>query len=193
MENITTMPATIERWHDVQAALTGGGDGRSCQCAWPMMTGAQWRTSSVDERRSRLREELSSGAVPGLVAYVGGVAAGWVRVCPRPLQRHLETSRIVKSGSPEPFGDADVWAITCFSVRNEFRRHGVGAALLRAGVDYARSCGARMLEAYPLDNTASKVSSTSLFVGALTTFLDAGFEVVARPTPTRAVVTLNLR
>lgn len=49
------------------------------------------------------------------------------------------------------------------------------------------------MEAYPIDNTSSKPSSNALFVGALSTFLAAGFTVLGRPTPTRVTVALDLR
>ncbi|MEA5118908.1 MAG: hypothetical protein VB036_15020, partial [Propionicimonas sp.] len=69
----------------------------------------------------------------------------------------------------------------------------VNAVLLGAAVDYARRSGARVLEAYPIDLEARPTtSSNALYVGALSTFLKAGFEVVARPTAGRAVVALDL-
>lgn len=191
MAEITTTPATGAQWDDVQSALTGGGDGRSCQCAWPLLTEAQWEFTSVPDRERMLREEVEAGPAPGLVAYVDGEAAGWVRVGPRPPQRRLAHSRIVKTGSEEPLDDVSVWAITCFSIRSEHRGKGVMRALLDAAVEYARDSGARVLEAYPIDTDAQeKTRSNDLYVGKLSTFTSAGFEVVAHPTPTRAVVAL---
>ncbi|OCG73183.1 GNAT family N-acetyltransferase [Microbacterium sediminis] len=191
MVEITTRPATLREWDDVQAALTGGGDGASCQCAWPLLPNAEWRSTGVDERREMLRGELRDGPPPGLVAYVDGAPAGWVRIGPRPAQRRLARSRVVRA-SPEPLDDGSVWAITCFSVRREHRRLGLNAALLEAAVAYAREQGARAVEAYPIDNTAAKPATNDLYVGALTTFLAAGFTVLGRPTPTRATVSLTL-
>jgi len=192
MVDITTRPATMREWDDVQAALTGGGDGRSCQCAWPMLPNAEWRTTTVDDRAELLRRELNDGPPPGLVAYVDGAPAGWVRVGPFPAQRRIVRSKVA-AASPEPRDDESVWAITCFSVRKEHRRSGLNAALLDAAVAYARERGARVVEAYPIDNTSSQPSSNALFVGALSTFLAAGFAVLGRPTPTRVTVALDLR
>lgn len=191
MEEISTRPATIDRWRDLQDVLNGGGDGKSCQCMWPVMQGAQWRTCSVEERRSALHDEVASGPAPGIIAYVDGVPAGWVRVGPRPHQRRLEKSRIVKAGSREPFEEAGVWAITCFSIRREYRRTGLTATLIRAAVEYAKNGHAATIEAYPVDNREAKTSSASLFVGPATTFLHEGFSIVAHPTPNRVVVSLT--
>lgn len=193
MAEITTAPATLAQWHDVQSALTGGGDGRSCQCMWPVLPNKDWQTMSVDERERMLHDEIGAGPPPGLVAYADGQAAGWVRVGPRPIQRRIMRSRIVKDGSQEPLEDDGVWAITCFSIRREHRGQGITRALLDAAGDYARRSGARVLEAYPIDTESGRETrSNDLYVGALSTFTSAGFEVVAHPTPSRAVVALRL-
>ena len=191
MAEITTSPATMREWDDVQAALTGGGDGRSCQCVWPLLPNAQWRTTSVDERRELLRAEIDAGPPPGLVAYIDGAPAGWARVGPRSAQRRILRSRAV-GASPEPVDAEDVWAVTCFSVRREHRRKGLNAAFLDAAADYARDRGARVLEAYPIDTTVGKTSTNALYVGSLSTFLAAGFEERARPTATRVLVSRTL-
>ena len=193
MVEITTRPATPALWDDVQAALTGGGDGKTGHCIWPMLGNAEWRQTSVPEREALLRDEIDAGPPPGIVAYADGEAAGWVRVGPRTMQRRLGRMRIVKSGSAEPLDDASIWAVTCFSIRREHRRQGVTRALLDAAIAYARENGARVLEAYPIDtDAATKTNVNDLYVGALSTFERAGFDVVAHPTETRAVVSLTL-
>lgn len=191
MSLITTRPATSQTWGDVQAALTGGGVGKTCQCSWPVMRNAQYLATTPDERREFLRSQVASDTPPGLVAYVEGEPAGWVRVGPRTAHPRIVHSRVA-APSPEPMDDPTVWVVSCFSVRNEHRRKGVSAALLDAAVAYARDNGARVIEAYPVDNTAKKSSASSLFVGALSTFLDAGFDVIAAPTDTRRLVSLSL-
>lgn len=191
MSPITTRPATRQTWDDVQAALTGGGAGKACQCAWAVMRNAEYLATTPDERREFLHEQVVSDTPPGLVAYVEGKPAGWVRVGPRTAHPRIMHSRVA-APSREPMDDLSVWVVSCFSVRNEYRRKGVSAALLDAAVTYARDNGARVIEAYPVDNIATKSSANSLFVGALSTFLDAGFEIIAAPTDTRRVVALAL-
>jgi GNAT superfamily N-acetyltransferase len=191
-EITTTAPAVPAAWDDVQRALTGGGDGKSCQCMWPILSNTQWRETSADQRREMLHHEIEQGPPPGLVAHVDGEAAGWVRVGPRINQDRLGRSRIVTQGSAEPLDDESVWAISCFSIRREHRRKGLTTTLLEAAIAHARDNGARMLEAYPIDRERTKATSNMLFVGSLTTFVDAGFDVVARPTASRVVVSLGL-
>ena len=83
MPTITIEPATPGRFDDVEHALTGGGDGRSCQCQWWTLTNAQFQETSTEEREQLLRDEVTTGPPPGLIAYVDGEAVGWVRVGPR--------------------------------------------------------------------------------------------------------------
>lgn len=193
MAQITIEPATAGRFDDAQHALTGGGDGRSCQCQWWMLTNADFDKTTLDERRELLRDELAETPSPALIAYVDGEAAGWVRVGPRTRQVRLARTRNFASHSDEPWDDEAVWAVTCFVVRKEHRKQGLNARLLAAAVDYARAAGARVLEAYPLDPDAGrKIPVNDLYHGVLSTFEQAGFREVARPRPHLAIVSLDL-
>ena len=193
MAQITIEPATAGRFDDAQHALTGGGDGRSCQCQWWTLTNADFDKTTLDERRELLRDELAETPSPALIAYVDGEAAGWVRVGPRTRQVRLARTRNLTSHSDEPWDDEAVWAVTCFVVRKEHRKQGLNARLLAAAVDYARAAGARVLEAYPLDTDAGrKIPVNDLYHGVLSTFEQAGFHEVARPRPHLAIVSLDL-
>ena len=194
MSTITTALATTARWDDVQHALTGGGDGASCQCIWPMLSNKDWNGTTVPQRTEMLREEIADGPPPGLIAYVDGEPAAWVRVGPRTdLQRWVRTKAITAL-TEEPLDDPEVWAISCFSVRKEHRGKGLNRRLLDAAIDHARANGARVIEAYPVDPTAGrKKPSNDLYHGVLSTFEAAGFEIVGRPKPDTALVSLTLR
>jgi GNAT superfamily N-acetyltransferase len=193
MPEITIEPATSSRFDDAESALTGGGDGRACQCQWWTLTSRGFDELSESERKDLLAEEMRSSPVPGLIAYVDGVAAGWVRVGPRTRQPRLSRTRAYASGSIEDWSDPAVWAVSCFSVRKEHRGQGLNSALLSAAVEFARDNGARVVEAYPIDLAARPgTSSNELYHGALSTFLSAGFHEVARPKPHVAVVSLDV-
>ena len=191
MSDIRVIPASRDRFDDVDHALTGGGDGAACWCQWWMVRAKDFDAMTRDERRERLKGDLDAVPVSGLIAYVDDVPAGWVKVSARTAQPRLALTRNFQQ-SPEPFDDASVWAVTCFVVRKEFRRQGVSAALLDAAVGHARAHRARVVEGYPIDTTVSTASSNDLYHGALSTFLDAGFREVARPTPARPIVSLAL-
>jgi len=189
MTEIEIRPASVDRFDDAEHALTGGGDGASCWCQWWMLPNKDFTTTTRDERRELLRGDLAATPASALIAYVDDVAAGWVKVSPRPDQPRLARTRDYQQ-SPEPFDDQSVWAISCFVVRKEFRGDGLGGRLLDAAVDHARTHGARVIEGYPVDAEVKKTSSNELFHGALSTFLDHGFTEVARPKPARPIVSL---
>lgn len=192
MSSIEIVPASVDRFDDVEHALTGGGDGGSCWCQWWMLRNTDFQSTTADERRELLRGDLAAPVPSALLAYVENEAAGWVKVSARPDQPRLAATRNLQL-SHEPFEDRSVWAITCFVVRREHRGAGVAARLLDAAVAHARDNGARVIEGYPIDVAVKKTSSNELFHGALSTFLDAGFIEVARPTPSRPIVSLTLR
>jgi ribosomal protein S18 acetylase RimI-like enzyme len=157
-----------------------------------MVTRQEFDASSRDDKRAMLRKELRGAETsPALIAYVDDVAAGWVRVGPRPSQPALDRSRIVK-GSVEPLDDDGVWAITCFVVRREHRGQGLAKKLTAAAIDHAATHDARVVEAYPVDTDQRKTSNNELFHGSASTFREAGFREVARPTGARVVMALDV-
>jgi GNAT superfamily N-acetyltransferase len=193
MANITIEPATPDRFDDAQHALTGGGDGRSCQCQWWTITNAEFQRTPIEQRQAMLHDEMQVAPPPALIAYVDGEAAGWVRVGPRTRQIRLGRTRNFTAHSEEPWDDDAVWAVSCFVVRKEFRRQGLTARLLEAAVDFARAGGARVIEAYPMDPDAGKkIPVNDLYHGVLSTFEQAGFREIARPKPYLAIVALDL-
>ncbi|MFB4352281.1 GNAT family N-acetyltransferase [Microbacterium sp. LS_15] len=192
MATITTELATTARWNDVQHALTGGGDGASCQCIWPMLRNKDWNQTTTPERTEMFRAEIDAGPPPGIIAYVDGEAAGWIRVGPRPPQARLAHTRAIAAATSEPFDDESVWAITCFVVRREHRGSGLNRELLRAAVAFARDSGARLIEGYPVDTRGEKQHSNELFHGTLSTFTAQGFSERAELKPGRPLVALDL-
>ncbi|OAN43092.1 GNAT family N-acetyltransferase [Microbacterium sp. H83] len=192
MATITTEVATTDRWDDVQRALTGGGDGASCQCIWPMISNKEWDATTTPQRTEMFRHEIDKGPPPGLVAYVDGEAAGWIRIGPRSRQARVPRTRMIAAATTEPFDDESVWAVTCFVVRREHRGKGLNRELLRAAVDFARRSGARVIEGYPVDTKGAQQRANELFHGTLSTFLAAGFEVQTEMKPGRTLVALDL-
>ncbi len=188
---IEILPATGDRFDDAEVALDSG-DGPECQCQWWILPNAPRKEASVDDRTEMFRTELAGDRPPGLIAYVDGEPAGWVRVGPRTTQPRLVRTRDVTASTEEPLDADDVWAVSCFVVRTEHRRKGLTARLLEAAVAVAREGGARVIEGYPLDPAAAKKSSNQLFRGVLPVFEAAGFTVVDRPKPDRALVALTL-
>ncbi len=137
-------------------------------------------------------EKITHAEVPpGLIAYLAGDPAGWTRIGPRAGFPRVGGSKSLARVLTDD--DAGVWWVTCFAVDSRHRRSGVGLALLKAAVEFAREHGATAVEGYPADATALKavrVSGYALYTGTVAMFVVAGFAEVARPSATRPVMRL---
>jgi GNAT superfamily N-acetyltransferase len=100
--------------------------------------------------------------------------------------------KLRRSPVMKPVDDRTVWSIVCFFVDRGVRGQGLSRRMLEAAIDYARSCGARLVEAYPVDKD-ERSDSDAMFFGAKSMFHRAGFREVARRKPTRPVVGKAIR
>ena len=76
-----------------------------------------------------------------------------------------------------PADDPGVWAVSCFFFATKERGEGLSHLMLSAGIEYARTSGARFLEASPMDK-AKQSKSIGLFVGSTSVFEKAGFNTM---------------
>jgi GNAT superfamily N-acetyltransferase len=191
------VPANEASWEDIQAVFGTRGCAANCQCQrYKLAPREAFRSFPAEERAARLRAQTDAGhpesdATSGLVAYLDGDPVGWCAVEPRPAYQGLvRVFRIPWEGRDEDPADESVWAVTCVFARAGFRRRGVGYALARAAVEFARSRGARALEAYPMVS-GQRALSEEFHVGTTGMFAAAGLAEVGRPTLRRAVMRLD--
>jgi GNAT superfamily N-acetyltransferase len=193
-EAIRIVPANAASWEDVATVFGQRGEPARCQCQWFRVPAAQWRSTSVEDRRWWHREQVGcdepdSGQTSGLIAYLEDEPVGWCAVAPRVEYPHLRTQKVPWTGRCEDQDDPGVWAVTCFVTRVGFRRRGVSRALAAASVDFARERGARALEAYPLVlKPGEQMTWGELYVGERNSLVAAGFREVSRPTARRVVM-----
>ena len=168
---IEVHPATVERFDDVAVVLAPKNpDAPSCWCLSYRVPNAEFHALRGPDRPARLRRYAEEGTPPGVVAYVDGEPAGWCSVSPRASHHRLTRSRTIPT-----VDDVPVWSIVCLVVRAAYRRQGLAHHLLRGAIDYARSQGAPMLEAYPVDSGAGRISTSLAYVGTTDLFEAAGF------------------
>ncbi len=132
-----------------------------------------WSNSTAAANRAGLEKLAANDPSPGLVAYLGDRAVGWVSLGPRESYERLAGAKLLA-----PVDDLPVWSIVCFVVSRSARGSGVGTALLRAAIDHATVHGATMLEAYPVATERGRVPAASAYQGSQSMFEKAGFEVV---------------
>ncbi len=186
--SIRIEPSTPERWSDLERLFGPQGPVEGCWCMWFRQTRAESRAKAGDANREALHAIAETSEVaPGLLAYDGDRAVGWVSLAPRGEYVRLARSRVAK-----PIDDTPVWSIVCFFTDREARGRGVMHALVAGAIEYAREHGARVIEAYPQDPDGKQPSADAAFVGLLPVFERAGFVEVARHTPNRPLVRLVL-
>jgi GNAT superfamily N-acetyltransferase len=178
--DLTIVALTPDRLVDLASLFEQGGDPRWCWCAYYRVRSFDFSTGSKTRHRSVMEASVADvaaeGRAPGLVAYDGDAAVGWISIGPREDYERLAHSRVLA-----PVDETPVWSIVCFVVGRRSRGRGVALALLAAGIEYARDHGARMLEAYPAEvPEGARIPSANVYRGTLSMFERAGFEVVAR-------------
>ena len=189
---VTVLPATPDRWPDVEAIFSARGCSvaRGCWCMFYRRSGTGQSlpsgTSRAKANRADLKALVDAGKSPGLIAYRGKVPIGWVSLAPRDEFAKLRRSPVMK-----PVDDKPVWSIVCFVVPAEHRGQGVARALLQGAITYARKHGATLIEAYPVDK-ADRSKDDAMWFGAKSMYDHAGFKEVARRKPTRPVVRLEI-
>lgn len=154
---------------------------------WFRLSHADFERRQGNSNRRALQRLVRAGRVPGLIAYVDGIPAGWVALAPREEYTRLSTSRILR-----PVDDQPVWSVVCFFVARAYRRRGLTQALLHAAAVSARRRGARWLEGYPVDPDRDRLPDPFAYHGLASVFRALGFREVARRSPTRPIMRLDL-
>jgi GNAT superfamily N-acetyltransferase len=182
-------PVTKERWPDLVELFDrpGAAIARGCFCMYYRRSGGASGIGPGEPNRKAMKALVDRGVVPGLIGYQDGRPVGWISLGPRGDYAKLRRSPVMK-----PVDDKPVWSIVCFFVDSKARGQGVSEALLRGAIDYARSHGATLLEAYPVDKSAPSHADFMWF-GAKSMFDRVGFKEVARRKPTRPVVRRAIR
>jgi GNAT superfamily N-acetyltransferase len=182
-------PLTPERWDDL-VDLFGPerGANSGCWCMWWRLPRTEWRAASREERRERFRALVDAGPPPGILAYDGATAIGWCAIGPRATLPQMNRSRVAA-----PLDRVEgVWAVNCFYTRTGHRGQNLMRLLLDGAVAFARKHGAAAIEACPIE-TDRKLIWGEGYVGIASVFRAAGFEEVARRSPTRPLMRKRLR
>ena len=181
-------PVTPANWTDFETLFGPNGAMAGCWCMWWRLKRKDWEANQHEGNRAAMQALVDGGTVPGLLAYDGQQAIGWVSVAPREDFPVLQRSPVLK-----PVDDQPVWSIVCFYVHRDYRGQGLMRYLLDAVIDYAREQGARLIEGYPYDPQGrADLSNVSAFTGLLSVFEEAGFVEVARRSEKKPIMRLDL-
>ena len=174
-------PLTQKLWRDFEMLFGKHGACGGCWCMHWKLRGREFDENKGDPARQMQKAIVDSKIVPGLLAYSDGYPIGWVAVEPRSAYPKLAHSRTLK-----PVDDQEVWSVTCFYVEKQHRHLGITVELLKAAVAYVKEHGGKIIEGYPVD-AQDEAPDPFVFTGTASAFLHAGFEEVARRSPTRPI------
>ncbi|RVC64344.1 MAG: GNAT family N-acetyltransferase [Mesorhizobium sp.] len=162
---------------DFEELFEQPGAPKYCWCmAWRHYSREHVRNA---EKKRMMMGLIEAGTPVGIVAEVDGKPVGWCSVAPRETYRRLSK---VQDDS-----ETGVWSIVCFYVPRALRGGGVAAALLDAAIDHAFDRGARVIEAYPVDQAAPSYR----FMGFRDMFLVRGFHEIGTAGSRRHVMRLE--
>jgi len=170
MKKLSYKPVTISEWKDLRKLFSKGHEFSGCWCMYWRIKRSEFSKQYGEKNKKALRRVIQSGQVPGILAYLGNEPIGWCSIAPRDTFPVLDRSPTLKR-----IDDKSVWSIVCFFIAKEYRNHGYSKALIKAGLNYAKSNGAQIIEAYPLKSTKPRVQSYQSYMGFHKTFKELGF------------------
>jgi GNAT superfamily N-acetyltransferase len=190
---VTFRPLTIDRWDDL-VDLFGPERGAcaGCWCMWPRIRGVDFKALTKEQRRKAFRKIVEKGPPPGLLAYEGKVAVGWVAISPRAAVHRFNISRVSAPVDSDTCNLDRTWALTCFYVRNSHRRQGLTQKLAEAALSYARKQKAQCVEVCAIE-PARTLSWGEAFVGVASVLQPLGPIEIARRSPKRPLLRFELR
>lgn len=178
--NLTFAPLTPDTWEDLETVFGPRGGTGGCWCMYWRLKNSEFEEMKGDGNKQALHKIVSSGEVPGILAYHDGLPVGWCSIAPRQAFPRLGRSRVLK-----PVDEEQVWSVVCFFIVKGYRRQGLSEALLQAAVDYAKSQGAKIIEGYPVEPKNDVMPDVFAWTGFSNAFSQAGFQEVARRSETR--------
>ncbi len=188
MAGFKTYPLTPQRWRDFESLFGAHGAYGGCWCMWWRSTRREFEARKGAGNRRAMQAIVDSGAVPGLLGYLGNKPVGWCAVAPREEFSSLERSPVLKR-----LDDLPVWSIVCFFIAQGFRGQGIAEAMIGAALDYVQRRGGAMVEAYPTPPKPTPLAPVSSFMGLPAMFARAGFVECARPSRSKWIMRCRLR
>lgn len=180
-------PLTHKCWPDFENLFGPRGACAGCWCMFWKLSNQDFRELAYQGNKAGLKAMVESGIVPGILAYSGNEAVGWIAVEPRDEYPRLAHSRVLK-----PVDDQPVWSVTCFFTRKDFRGKGVTVALLKAAIDHVKKRGGKIVEGYPIEPENDKMPAAFAYMGLASAYRKAGFKEVRRNSDKRPIFRMRV-
>ncbi|MEO0528771.1 MAG: GNAT family N-acetyltransferase, partial [Bacteroidota bacterium] len=171
-------------WNQFVELFGGNGAGAGCWCMYFRQSKFKHEEGKSEcANQDRMKNLVWNNQPTGIVGFYEEIPIAWCAFSPREDFIRLQKSRVHK-----PIDDKKVWSIPCTFVKKDFRKHGVSVALLKGVVEYAKTNGIEVLEAYPTIPTQEKLPDAFAWIGLYKSFEKAGFEIVDQKSKHRPMV-----
>lgn len=181
--SFTFLPLTPAKWNDFEILFGERGACGGCWCMSWRLKSAEFEKNKGTGNKELMRKIVKSGEVPGILAYSENEPVGWCAIAPREVYTRLENSRVLK-----PIDEKSVWSVSCLFIKKNYRRKGLSIQLLKAAVEYCRSQGGHIVEAYPVIPYSEKMPDAFAWTGILSSYQKAGFREAARRSEARPIM-----
>lgn len=183
-ESLRFEPLSRHNWAQFVQLFGPKGACGNCWCMSFRLSKQDFEEGKTDEGNKEAMKALVWANKPtGILAFYEDMPIAWCAFAPRPDFIKLQRSRVHK-----PIDDEAVWSIPCTFIDKNFRKIGVSVALLKGVVQYARTQGIRIVEAYPTIPTQDKLPDAFAWIGLYKSFERAGFEIVDTTSKSRPMV-----
>jgi GNAT superfamily N-acetyltransferase len=183
IDDILLRPLTPSIWEDFELLFGPRGAYAGCWCMWWRLSRKEFEKGQGDANRRAMKSIVESGQIPGLLAYSKGEPCAWCSVAPREQFGSLERSRVLKR-----VDNKDVWSIVCFFVDRNYRGKNLSLKLILGAIEYVKSRGGEIIEAYPSIIRSAKAAPVSTFMGIPKIFEKAGFKAVHTPSKSKLIM-----
>ena len=179
-DRLTFKPVTKARWGEFDALFEAPGGPSYCWCMAWRTPPAEARETRGPQRKPLMQQRIVDGATVGVLGYLGDVPVAWVSAAPRDTYRDL--------GGPAAKPGEIIWSLACMYLKRQMRQQGRGDELIAAAIAYARTEGATVIEAYPVD----PASPSYRFMGFIPAFERAGFTEIGTAGTRRHIMRLTI-
>ena len=166
---------TENNWPQFETLFGEKGGCGGCWCMLQRQLRSDFEANKGVRNKAALFRMVKQGLFVGILAFLKEEAIGWISFAPREQFVRLEKSRSYKA-----IDDKEVWSITCFFIRKDFRHKGISSALIEATKDFAREHEIPVIEAYPVIPHNEKMPDVFAWTGFYSTFEKAGFQKVGK-------------
>lgn len=163
---------------------------RGCWCMWFIIPVKDFHAGHGEQNGRLFAALVERERVPmGLLAYAGSEPVGWIAAGPR--SRYVRAVKTPTLRDGDPLENDSVWLVSCFFVRQEFRRRGITGILLDEAVTLAGRHGALAVEGFP--TKGNRIGAADSQVGTEYIFAKRGFRPVREPSTNRVIMRLELQ